>query len=167
MSARVCEFCGAPLPEGSRSNKRFCDQSCIDKQAWADPVRRARSRAKKRAWLEANRERDREYSRAWKQRNRERVRAYDSEYDATHKGTCADCGGPTHRQHDGGTCADCHARRAQERREQIAVMWRDGQTLREIADALDSTPNSIQVTVHRMRRDGWDLPSRRRRAVAA
>src|ERR1035441_5884475 len=55
--------------------------------------------------------------------------------------------------------ADEHEGRDVRRRE-IQRLWHDGETVREIAVALDSTPRSIQVALHGMRADGWDVPYR-------
>lgn len=54
-----------------------------------------------------------------------------------------------------------------EREATIARCWRAGASYEEIAEALDSTPASIQVAVSRMRHDGWDMPRRRTQREAA
>jgi DNA-binding CsgD family transcriptional regulator len=104
-------------------------------------------------------------------------------------GSCATCGAPTSyttggpsrhcRKHAPNRAAAINAARAAARYERIAALWREGASLKEIAAALDSTPQSIAVTVNRLRSRGWDLPYRRpaetrrriraatRRAVAA
>lgn len=46
------------------------------------------------------------------------------------------------------------------RRRTVQVMWMDGAKLREIADTLGITVNTVGVTMARMRADGWDLPLR-------
>lgn len=50
---------------------------------------------------------------------------------------------------------------------QIHDLWHQGKTIKEIAAALESTKNSIGVTIVYMRRDGWDLPYRRQPRTSA
>jgi transposase len=92
-------------------------------------------------------------------------RAWENEHD---RGTCATCGEPTvasASRKNVRLCRDCWTeaehREQTLRRERIAALWCEGQTLTEIAAALDSTPASIGVTLAHMREDGWDLPYRR------
>lgn len=44
----------------------------------------------------------------------------------------------------------------------IHDLWHQGKAIKEIADTLGSTVNAIGVTTVYMRRDGWDLPYRRK-----
>lgn len=101
-------------------------------------------------------DRGRETSRAWKAANRERVR----DYAEAHKHRpCPNCGGPMKR-HGANQCRECRAATEITCYSLIEGMWADGWALREIAAALGRTENSVHVTFHRMRRDGWDLPYR-------
>jgi hypothetical protein len=98
---------------------------------------------------------DLEVSRHWKREHPAEARAHNYE-------RCA-CGNQMKR--DARRCRECYdgerEERVQARRHYIAWHWAAGMTLREIADGLDSTTGSVQVEIHRMRRDGWDLPYRR------
>lgn len=49
------------------------------------------------------------------------------------------------------------------RRAIIADAYRDGRSLREIADAIGSTAGSVRTELVRMRASGYDLPPRHRR----
>lgn len=87
----------------------------------------------------------------------ERKRRWDRE----HQKVCR-CGNRMDRR--ASRCTDCdtaerHAQRHQ-RRLRIVQLWLQGSTLREIAAALDSTPNAVAREVHDMRYDGFDLPRR-------
>ena len=106
-------------------------------------------------------ERDRESARAWKARNRERTRAYDRDYYATHRDVCSVCGGDRVIGGAGDVCASCLADQVRQRRERTVELWRDGVTLREIADQLGWTVGHLAGEIHRMRETGWDLPFRR------
>lgn len=101
------------------------------------------------------------------QLDNERKRRWDREH---YRGTCP-CGNRTIRpQH--GYCGPCSHEMTSVggamRRERIHAMWHEGLSLREIAERMGTTLNSIGVTIDRMRRTGWDMPYRyaRRRARA-
>lgn len=47
------------------------------------------------------------------------------------------------------------------RRERIYELWHRCATLRDIAEALDSTAASMSSEITYMRQDGWDMPYRR------
>lgn len=95
----------------------------------------------------------------------------------SYRGTCIDCGAPTNGSAGPSKapqrCQSCNGKvtgaaatargraKAEPRRQRIVAMWHEGCTLREIADALGTTPESIGVTVVKLRREGWDLPYRR------
>ena len=50
---------------------------------------------------------------------------------------------------------------ARERGARIVAMWGNGDTMGEIARALQTTSGSLGVAMVRMRQDGYDLPYRR------
>lgn len=52
-------------------------------------------------------------------------------------------------------------RTSAQRRATILQMWNEGASLKEIAQALDSTPGSVSVSISRMRAKGYELPYRR------
>ncbi len=116
----------------------------------------------------------REYHRAWRERTGSERTAHRREqkrrWDLENRRRCA-CGRLTgDSQTD--TCVDCYraAARAErdKRRSEIARLWARGDSLKEIATALDSSVNSIGVTIVHMRQDGWSLRYRRQpRKVAA
>lgn len=54
-----------------------------------------------------------------------------------------------------------------ERRQKIAAAWSAGRTIYEIAAELGSTTGAIGTAMVLMRKDGWDLPYRVKRKVAA
>lgn len=93
-------------------------------------------------------------------------RAWEREHD---RRPCP-CGAPrgvgAHRERPDGLCGDCYdevrAVGAAMRRERIAVMWNAGESAAAIAAALDTTTNVIGSDLTRMRRDGWDVPRRRK-----
>jgi transposase len=114
-------------------------------------------------------ERTRETSRRWKAQNPERRRALDQ---AAHLRrfpfTCPTCGGGSATE---GDCGHCEARAGRDTRYRfIAERWAAGDSMRQIAALLNSTPKAIGADLHRMREDGWELPYRRqptREALAA
>lgn len=90
-------------------------------------------------------------------------RAWENEHD---RGVCA-CGATMAvgtRRRGFEVCRDCYeetmAVGTAMRCERIAELWSRGLTQREIAAELHSTPSSINTTMARMRRSGWDLPRR-------
>lgn len=84
--------------------------------------------------------------------------------DPANRKPCPRCGGPTNylrcRSGEPVLCGQCIHADAEERRRRIAEMWLAGVSYREIAVELGSTVGSVQVTVVRMRQEGWDLPRR-------
>ncbi len=101
----------------------------------------------------------------------------------SYAGVCVECGGwvSGHAGRNGRslrctTCGSCLggvrggrtvAARALPRRERIAVLYRQGMPLAEIAREVGTTVDSLGVTLVRMRRAGWDLPYRRKPRVTA
>ena len=95
---------------------------------------------------------------------------------------CIDCGARTSGTdpgRHGGRCKPCgdaaidyFARpgsvQARETRERIAAMWQDGQSMREICEALGYSKGHLGVAIWRMRQAGYDVPYRyARKQVAA
>lgn len=97
-------------------------------------------------------EQDRRNSRAWKARNREHCREYDHGYHQRTRKTCPQCAQPM--SGDSKLCRQCRTKNAELRRTIIIGCWNDGWTIREIAAVLDSTPNSLGVTLVRLRQAG-------------
>jgi hypothetical protein len=66
--------------------------------------------------------------------------------------------------HNRTRCRDCWAAAEREqrdaRRREIKRRWEAGESLRETAAALDSTPKGIGIAISQMRKDGWDVPYR-------
>lgn len=85
-------------------------------------------------------------------REDDRRRAMDSKVKCPH---CETLHPPEY-----GMCRGCHAATANVRWSLIAGMWADGWAAREIAAAIGTTLGSLRVMIHRMRRDGWDVPYR-------
>ena len=52
------------------------------------------------------------------------------------------------------------------RRMGIQLMWEDGYSMAEIAETMEMSPTGVGNEIKKMRKDGWDLPSRRRKATA-
>jgi len=53
-----------------------------------------------------------------------------------------------------------------ERRMGIQLMWEDGYSKAEIAETMEISPTQLGSEITRMRREGWNLPRRRRKATA-
>jgi type I restriction enzyme, S subunit len=53
-----------------------------------------------------------------------------------------------------------------ERRMGIQLMWEDGYAMADIAETMEISPTQVGSEMTRMRRQGWDLPKRRRKATA-
>ena len=91
-------------------------------------------------------------------------------------GVCLDCGAPTSGSDGRGPraskrcsgCAGFVAARAalREQRDEyyreVERLWKAGMTTMEIASEMDTTVLTIGTRLHRMRRDGWDVPFRRK-----
>lgn len=93
-----------------------------------------------------------EAARAWKRRNPERVKAYDARYIAEVKMDDCKCGGrkmATSRQ-----CANCRAEAAEFRRTAIVEMYQAGTPIREIAEVMGTTRESMGVETVRLRKIG-------------
>lgn len=105
---------------------------------------------------EEQRERDVQRSRAYRKRNRERVRTYDSK---RRRDACPVCGGPKTIRSE--LCAGCSRFAGKQRQRFIQIMWKDGHTVPQIAALLETTTGSVQTSIARMRRAGWDMPYRR------
>lgn len=79
-------------------------------------------------------------------------------------GECRECGAATAPQSK--RCLECdladRARAKSHRTEVIERMWNDGATLKEIAAELDTTVNALGPEFVRLRRNGVDLPYRRK-----
>lgn len=106
------------------------------------------------------RDRDRESSRAWKRRNAERVREYAAHRYKMRKVECPECGelmGPGSER-----CQSCVSDDRERRRNAIERLWHEGLKIREIAEELDTTPQTVGVEIHHMRADGRDVPHRYR-----
>jgi predicted transcriptional regulator len=113
---------------------------------------------KSAVWKACHPERIAELSRIDNARRRQQKREWEREH---YRGECEVCGARTGKR----SCTRCPkhslAREAhRQRREEIQRRWLAGESLNEIAAALGTTKNSAQVTVHRMRREGWDMPYR-------
>lgn len=68
---------------------------------------------------------------------------------------------PRHKGHCSACRLEMDAVRRAWRCQTIYEMWHEGFTLLGIALELGSTPGSINVSINRMRREGWDMPYRR------
>lgn len=110
---------------------------------------------------QGGRDRDRAKSRAWKRRNVEWVREYDARRYEMRKVECPECGelmGPESER-----CQLCVSDDRERRRTAIERLWREGLKIREIAEELNTTPNTVGVEIQRMRTDGRDVPYRQKR----
>lgn len=89
--------------------------------------------------------------------------------DEKAKRPCPRCGTPIWAHAD--LCRPCWAEQQHaavwRRRNAIQERWMAGESIRQIASAIGSTPNSVGVEMARMRADGWELPFRYHRAKAA
>lgn len=156
-----CTRCGTIKPV----DQFYADSSHLDNRTSRCKPCIAEAKAQ---WIKDNHERFLELERArgpYKRAHRNNARRQ-----------CPECGQPmgagTGYQGNGvELCRDCwtakNSRQRHERCARIQAMWLAGKTLREIAEALDSTPGSIGVTIVRMRQKGWDVPYRYRRRIAA
>jgi IS30 family transposase len=104
-----------------------------------------------------------------------RRRAAKRENERTRRKACPQCGepmgagsaGPANRSKG---CVRCRRERERAARlvkaREIERRWRAGETAPEIAEALSTTPKTIQVEIFRLRREGLaDLPYRRKAAA--
>jgi hypothetical protein len=85
-------------------------------------------------------------------------------WDADNRHPCSEDGCENLVEHRRTRCRSCYVADQHEsrdvRRREIQRLWHDGETLREIAVALDTTVNSLGATMCGMRADGWDVPYR-------
>lgn len=106
--------------------------------------------------------RDRGFNRSDSKKERNR------RWEQAHQGVCPGCGCGTY--YKAIRCQACEINRLHQqsgsRRRQIAEMWAAGSTLREIAESLGSSANSVGTEMVRMRKAGYELTWRRRRKVA-
>lgn len=130
-----CLGCDGPL---TGAQKLYCSQRCAS---------RVRRRDEEKA------ERDRAYARAWKAAHPDEVRRLEDNY----RGMCS-CGAPTSRGR--ARCWPCEAASRHARWPEIQRHWKAGESLKEIAAALGTTPVVIGSTLTRMRQAGWDVPYR-------
>lgn len=100
-------------------------------------------------------ERSRRQSQAWKARNDSHVKAYDRERRVS---ACPTCGGKKVKKSK--LCYDCEVEVRRARMRIVQILWKDGHSHREIALLIGTTRGTIQATISRMRRDGWDMPYR-------
>lgn len=106
-------------------------------------------------WKWLHPERTQALNEADRTRRRDRRRATDRLRARANRAICAECGQP------GGIgsglnertlCGGCVQARADARRDLIKRMWADGRSLREIAEALNTTVESLGVAFVRIRR---------------
>jgi hypothetical protein len=82
---------------------------------------------------------------------------------------CSSCGGPRgvpDHFDPAAICVPCAARIATDKRfedlkvnqDKVVQLWTEGFKLREIADIIKTTPNSVGVMIARMRNQGRDIP---------
>jgi hypothetical protein len=118
---------------------------------------------KKREWVVAHPERARElnlarhgYKMAWARANRARCPRCGAEL-------CVGSRNPSNRPD---LCATCEREVKHERwlakAQEVERLWAEGLKIREIAERFDSTPGSMQVTIARLREQGFNLPYRHR-----
>jgi len=94
-----------------------------------------------------------ESSREWKRRNREHTKRYDAEYAAKHRKPCPKCGGEM------GHRATIHCRICMElewasRRTQMIDLYNAGVKMKDMADMLGTTVNSLGTQLVRLRKAG-------------
>jgi transposase len=97
-------------------------------------------------------------ARAWKAEHPEQVR----EWELGHRGVCA-CGASISRT--GSQCEACYSSRGAERHAEVARLYRDGLTVREIAAQVHMTPGSVGTLIVRLRKAGVDVPHHYKRRL--
>jgi transposase len=117
-------------------------------------------------WKLFNKERALESDRRTRDKRRVRRREIDREYSARKRSVCTTCGqhcgiGTGKKSHQPEQCRDCFLAAVDAKRDEIRRLWLAGQTMRQIAEAIGTTTNSLGVMMVRMRESGWDLPYRR------
>jgi len=102
-------------------------------------------------------ERARQYRRA----HAEEHKAHNRRYAHEKRGICDGCGSQMGVGYSrDGLCLGCRRERRERKRGTIQHLWIAGATIRQISEAVDTTPGAIGVEMAHMRRDGWDLPFR-------
>lgn len=130
MSRETCTTPGCERPRKLRDGR--C-QACYHRERRKDPAIAAR---------------DRLMSLAWKERNRERNRSADRERSRA-KIACPGCG--RMRRTLDTPCVTC---RANQRRADMVEMYEAGVPLREMAEVLGTTVNSLSTQFDRLRKAG-------------
>lgn len=92
----------------------------------------------------------------WKAQNPDKI----AQWEEAHRHPCADCGDSIGRQ--AVRCWDCEVERRRARRVEVHRLWHEGKTVAVIAALLGTTKGAMQVCIVYMRREGWDMPYRRR-----
>ena len=100
-------------------------------------------------------------AREWKARNHDHCLASNRRYRYEHRGVCAECNGRMCQDEDG-VCLDCRVLGKEANYRAIELMWEDGLTFPQIMEALGWTKGHVSVVMDRMRKEGWNLPYRRR-----
>lgn len=105
-----------------------------------------------RRWiLPGVREEELVVSRAWKERNKERLKTYDRKYRVAQRKPCPRC--RKLMSGDSTLCRECRRRDAETRNSIVVGLYQDGWPLKEIAQTLGTTINSLSVTINRLRRN--------------
>lgn len=135
---------------------------------WIKDGEADRQAKKNKDWRKKNPERVRELSRHGNRRRRrekgDEVRAAQRAWDANpvNRGRCTSCGGLRGiGVYSEGTCMGCVKAAAEEKRQQIVRLWREGKSLKEIAAILGYQAKALGPLMVRMRKRGYDLPYRR------
>jgi predicted transcriptional regulator len=97
-------------------------------------------------------ERSRAGSLAWKRAHRKRTKAYDRQYAIDVKTPCPWCDGE--KEPDRVMCQRCRQAIADFRHSLAIGMYEEGWPVTEIAATLETTRNSMSVTLHRLHRRG-------------
>lgn len=111
---------------------------------------------------------NREATRRWRKRNprspRDARRAYKRRVARGVFGHCKRCNNPLRGElrTDRGLCARCIDEDREWFWREIEQRWGDGETTAEIAEAMQREVPQITAAIHRMRKNGYDLPYRRR-----
>lgn len=114
-------------------------------------------------WLDPEkRERYRRQSAAYRDQHRERLNAYSRQYARTHhKGTCPICEAPT-LQKGVKSCKPCLEADQDFVWREIESLWAGGLKVKQIAEEMGRSADSINGHLTRMRKAGRNVPPRRR-----
>lgn len=188
MSHAIVDVLPADAPDWAREAYRLVREDGLSQNAAAAKVGKdrmsvaywilegeaGRQKAKARDWRRANPERVRELARKGGRKRRrekgEEVRAYARLYGRRldRRGTCSDCGAAMGIDNPkDGVCMRCRRRTAEEKRKRIVRLWKEGSTMKEIAQDLGTSANVLGVEMAAMRKAGYDLPLRRRSKATA